>query len=142
MRVPVEAGRGLPAGGPPGGGPYARVPRILQVPDSMTPWLGPARRSASAWLLLSLVTADLTAQDVTALERLAERAMPAVVLIDVRTAADTRQGSGFLVDPTGRWSVRWSVDAPRASETSTMRVLLMLWVTPPHEPGLHNCSAC
>lgn len=36
------------------------------------------------------------------LEELAARATPAVVLIDVTTAADTRQGSGFIVDPEGR----------------------------------------
>ncbi len=36
------------------------------------------------------------------LERLAARAMPAVVLIDVTTPTTTRQGSGFIVDPSGR----------------------------------------
>lgn len=36
------------------------------------------------------------------LEELAARVTPAVVLIDVTTAADARQGSGFLVDAAGR----------------------------------------
>ena len=35
------------------------------------------------------------------LEQLAERSARAVVLIDVRTSADSRQGSGFVVDPDG-----------------------------------------
>jgi S1-C subfamily serine protease len=37
----------------------------------------------------------------TPLEVLAEEATRAVVLIDVRTGSDSRQGSGFLVDPSG-----------------------------------------
>lgn len=37
----------------------------------------------------------------TTLEELAERVMRAVVLIEVRTASDSRQGSGFLIDPSG-----------------------------------------
>lgn len=37
-----------------------------------------------------------------ALEDLAAQVTPAVVLIDVETAAADRQGSGFLVDPSGR----------------------------------------
>lgn len=36
------------------------------------------------------------------LEELAERVTRAVVLIDVRTASDSRQGSGFLIDSSGR----------------------------------------
>ena len=36
------------------------------------------------------------------LEALAERVTRAVVLIDVRTASDSRQGSGFLIDANGR----------------------------------------
>lgn len=39
--------------------------------------------------------------DADTLEKIAERALPAVVLIDVRTAGGRRQGSGFLVDPGG-----------------------------------------
>lgn len=35
------------------------------------------------------------------LEKLAQKAVPAVVRIDVHTARDSRQGSGFLVDPSG-----------------------------------------
>ncbi|HSM60335.1 MAG TPA: trypsin-like peptidase domain-containing protein [Longimicrobiales bacterium] len=35
------------------------------------------------------------------LEALAEQATRAAVLIDVRTASDSRQGSGFIVDPAG-----------------------------------------
>jgi S1-C subfamily serine protease len=51
-------------------------------------------------------TGDLAAQSNDAatatLEELAARVTPAVVLIDVTTAADARQGSGFLVDSDGR----------------------------------------
>jgi S1-C subfamily serine protease len=36
------------------------------------------------------------------LEELASHATPAVVLIDVKTASGSRQGSGFIVDPSGR----------------------------------------
>ncbi len=45
--------------------------------------------------------AGLRAQSDLSLEELADRATRAVVLIDVRTASGTKQGSGFLVDPTG-----------------------------------------
>lgn len=44
-------------------------------------------------------TADASLE--SSLEALVERATRAVVLIDVRTAADSRQGSGFVVDPAG-----------------------------------------
>jgi S1-C subfamily serine protease len=37
----------------------------------------------------------------TSLEELAERVTQAVVLIDIRTASDRRQGSGFLIDSSG-----------------------------------------
>jgi S1-C subfamily serine protease len=40
--------------------------------------------------------------DPDTLEKIAEKALPAVVLIDVRTATGSRQGSGFLVEPGGR----------------------------------------
>jgi hypothetical protein len=40
-------------------------------------------------------------QAATSLAELAERVTRAVVLIDIRTASDTRQGSGFLIDPSG-----------------------------------------
>lgn len=42
-----------------------------------------------------------TSGEVTSLEVLAERASRAVVLIDVQTASNSRQGSGFVVDPSG-----------------------------------------
>ena len=70
------------------------------------------RRPSRAGAAL-LCTASLLAQPITAeaqvetgnagnpLEALAESATRAVVLIDVRTGADSRQGSGFLVDPGG-----------------------------------------
>ncbi|MDT8342163.1 MAG: trypsin-like peptidase domain-containing protein [Longimicrobiales bacterium] len=45
---------------------------------------------------------SLSFSTAASLEQLAAAAMPAVVLIDVTTAADTRQGSGFLIDPDGR----------------------------------------
>lgn len=46
------------------------------------------------------VAQQLAVEDAS-FEALVERATRAVVLIDVRTAADSRQGSGFLVDPSG-----------------------------------------
>ena len=46
-------------------------------------------------------TADAHASIEGSLETLVESATRAVVLIDVRTAADSRQGSGFVVDPSG-----------------------------------------
>lgn len=45
--------------------------------------------------------AGAAGQEGVALEELVDRATPAVVLIDVRTASGTKQGSGFLVDPRG-----------------------------------------
>ena len=54
-----------------------------------------------AVVLLGL-SKPVAAQDTAPLEVLATQVTPAVVLIDVTTAADTRQGSGFLVDDTGR----------------------------------------
>lgn len=48
------------------------------------------------------ISAQSAAEQTASLEELAARVTPAVVLIDVTTAADTRQGSGFLVDPGGR----------------------------------------
>jgi len=57
-------------------------------------------------LLGALGAAGIAAQasdDIAdSLEELAARVTPAVVLIDVTTAADSRQGSGFIVDPAGR----------------------------------------
>jgi hypothetical protein len=47
------------------------------------------------------VAAQSAAGQAASLEELAANATPAVVLIDVATAADTRQGSGFLVDADG-----------------------------------------
>ena len=56
-------------------------------------------------LLLSLTAGAAQAQSEperrASLEELAARATRAAVLIDVRTASDSRQGSGFLVDPAG-----------------------------------------
>ena len=68
-----------------------------------------ALRSALIGLLLSaFATGSAEAQTAAResvgempLEVLAEQATRAVVLIDVRTGSDTRQGSGFLVDPSG-----------------------------------------
>ncbi len=45
--------------------------------------------------------AQATPQERASLEILAEAATRAVVLIDVSTATDSRQGSGFIVDPSG-----------------------------------------
>ncbi len=50
---------------------------------------------------VSQVLGQATDQQVATLEELAASATPAVVLIDVSTAAETRQGSGFLVDSNG-----------------------------------------
>jgi hypothetical protein len=47
------------------------------------------------------VAGQNTQNAAVSLEALAADATRAVVLIDVETASDTRQGSGFLVDPTG-----------------------------------------
>ena len=63
-------------------------------------------RSAFVCAMLSLTPLSTSAQETetpaaTSLEELAERVTRAVVLIDVRTASDTRQGSGFLIDPSG-----------------------------------------
>jgi S1-C subfamily serine protease len=57
-------------------------------------------------ILVALPPSPAHAQDsdrpaAPSLEELAERVTPAVVLIDVRTASDSRQGSGFLIDPSG-----------------------------------------
>jgi S1-C subfamily serine protease len=62
----------------------------------------PARLCVGLALVWSVGAGGVAAQDSLGLEQLAARATPAVVLIDVQTAADRRQGSGFLVDPTGR----------------------------------------
>jgi S1-C subfamily serine protease len=65
----------------------------------------PTAALACAALLLStpLTGAAQTEPDVAeaSLEALVERVTRAVVLIDVRTASDSRQGSGFLIDPAG-----------------------------------------
>jgi hypothetical protein len=53
----------------------------------------------------SAVAAGAQSLDVAqaaSVEELAERVTPAVVLIDVATAAESRQGSGFLVEANGR----------------------------------------
>lgn len=55
-----------------------------------------------------------------ALERLAARATAAVVRIDVRTPTDTRQGSGFLVDSSGRIVTNYHV----VRDARSMRVKL------------------
>ena len=69
-------------------------------------------RGHAGWFLIgaawALAAPHVAAQQRTAeeraatLEELAAEATPAVVLIDVNTAVDTRQGSGFVVDPSGR----------------------------------------
>lgn len=55
--------------------------------------------------VMLLVPPSASAQEqapaATSLEELAERVTQAVVLIDVQTASGSRQGSGFLIDPTG-----------------------------------------
>lgn len=63
-------------------------------------------RYSSIFAIMALMPPAARAQEpqaapTTSLEELAERVTQAVVLIDVRTASDTRQGSGFLIDPSG-----------------------------------------
>jgi len=67
------------------------------------------------------------AQDVTGgkgtratLEELAAYATPAVVLLDVRTPTSSRQGSGFIVDPSGRILTNYHV----VRDARTVRVKL------------------
>jgi S1-C subfamily serine protease len=57
--------------------------------------LGVPGRSSAARVRLPLVQVD-------SLEELAAQATRAVVLIDAETPSGSRQGSGFLVDPSGR----------------------------------------
>jgi S1-C subfamily serine protease len=68
-------------------------------------WTGRVAVALSG-LLLWAQASPLSAQShdgtKSSLEALAARSTPAVVLIDVKTASNTRQGSGFVVDPTGR----------------------------------------
>jgi len=59
------------------------------------PGAGIERESRETGVVPGRVQADT-------LEDLAAEALPAVVLLDVSTAADSRQGSGFLVRPDGR----------------------------------------
>jgi hypothetical protein len=58
-------------------------------------WTAILLSGGAAPLVAALVQTD-------SLEAVAERATRSVVIIDVRTAADSRQGSGFLVDSAGR----------------------------------------
>lgn len=76
---------------------------------------GPGRRHrviAAAWTALAIAVpgglsarqqeSPVTQRTQATLEELAASATPAVVLLDVRTATSSRQGSGFIVDPNGR----------------------------------------
>lgn len=64
---------------------------------------GSAWRAAVALALAGAAApAGIRAQSALSLEELADNATRAVVLIDARTPSGTKQGSGFLVDPTGR----------------------------------------
>ncbi|MEX2471170.1 MAG: trypsin-like peptidase domain-containing protein [Gemmatimonadota bacterium] len=63
-------------------------------------------RFAFACAVMLLVPPSTSAQETESpapisLEELAERVTQAVVLIDVETASGSRQGSGFLIDPSG-----------------------------------------
>jgi S1-C subfamily serine protease len=49
----------------------------------------------------ALAGQDAPRSEATSLEALAQSATRAVVLIDVQTPSDSRQGSGFIVDPSG-----------------------------------------
>jgi hypothetical protein len=58
--------------------------------------------AALIWYLPLSSPAPIAGQsNAMSLETLAAEATRAVVLIDIETASDSRQGSGFLVDPTG-----------------------------------------
>ena len=83
---PSEAARARPVR--PGGRP--RMPAVMRV------------AVCAGWLAVATAvpTRPAAAQSVD-LEGLSERATQAVVLIDVRTASDSRQGSGFLVGSDG-----------------------------------------
>jgi hypothetical protein len=78
---------------------------MMHLPRAFRRWR--AQPTLLAALLITLTppaAGELAAQseaEERSLEELAERATPAVVLIDVETASDTRQGSGFIVDPAG-----------------------------------------
>jgi len=84
--------------------------RILSTPTLRS--FGSVVLSGALFLPFPLLFGDVAAEAHTGvmvevqlpdtLEELAEKASRAVVLIDVRTASDKRQGSGFLVDPSGR----------------------------------------
>lgn len=69
---------------------------------------GTLRRGIMAMGLLGILVATsaadaaLDAQQTDSLEVVADRATRAVVLLDVETGSDSRQGSGFLVDSSGR----------------------------------------
>jgi hypothetical protein len=71
---------------------------------------GGRRRTPRAITAITLTSGALLAvappigaqESVDSLENLATTAVRAVVLIDVQTGTDKRQGSGFLVDSTGR----------------------------------------
>lgn len=75
--------------------------RPVAVPAALLLSFGLAYGHVSAEASRTM-TATTWTQVADTLEELAERASRAVVLIDVRTATDKRQGSGFLVDPSGR----------------------------------------
>lgn len=85
----------------------------MRIVSSSTRLFRPAALTGASLLSLALMYGNVAAevpllqptglaQLPDTLEELAERASRAVVLIDVRTATDKRQGSGFLVDPSGR----------------------------------------
>lgn len=80
---------------------HGLLPRLLR---RATPTLIPVSGLVAVVAALSggaATPTPLLAQN-DSLQELAESAVRGVVLIDVVTAADTRQGSGFLVDSTGR----------------------------------------
>src|SRR5262245_62100898 len=70
---------------------------VLRLPSLPTR----ATRFAAATALLLAWPVRSAGQENSPLENVVAGATQAVVLIDVETPSDTRQGSGFIVDPVG-----------------------------------------
>jgi len=87
---------------------HRHTPRVVRI--GVSPGLVAAAALAAGLSTLPAAVAGAplherrpgTAVQADTLEQLAAKALPAVVLLDVSTAADSRQGSGFLVRSDGR----------------------------------------
>ncbi len=69
----------------------------------LLPSLGLSTRGARVAVLAALLSSPVRAfgQEAASLEAVVADATQAVVLIDIETPSDTRQGSGFIIDPVG-----------------------------------------